>query len=257
MESHTLVDVVSVFADQNGAFGNPLGILWSTPDTRGREQQIATTLGFSETVFVDEIVEHAEHAEPVEHVGHDEGGDHPDGADRATQRLARIRIFTPARELPFAGHPCVGTAWWLAAQGRPAQTLQVAAGDVAVRYDGDITWITGRASWAPAFEWHELGSAAEVDALDAGAFVDGEHYAWAYVDEASGHLRSRMFAPALGVPEDEATGAAAVRLTALLGRDLAIDQGVGSRLLTRHLGGEEVSVGGRTVRSTPVDLALP
>ncbi|MFC3298019.1 hypothetical protein ACFOD2_17770 [Clavibacter michiganensis subsp. insidiosus] len=34
-----------------------------------------------------------------------------------------------------------------------------------------------------------------------------------------------MFAPALGVPEDEATGSAALRLTARLGRDLRITQG--------------------------------
>jgi predicted PhzF superfamily epimerase YddE/YHI9 len=231
MESTIVVDVVAVFADRNGAFGNPLGLVRSSSETHGREQQIATALGFSETVFVDEILER--------------GG-----------RVARIRIFTPASELPFAGHPCVGAAWWLAEQGLPVSTLQVEAGDVSVRYDGDIVWITGRASWAPVFEWHRLDTPAEVEALEAGAFTEGKHYAWAWVDEAAGHLRSRMFAPAIGVLEDEATGAAAVRLTALLERDLAIDQGAGSRLLTRHLGGEEVAVGGRTVRASAVEVTV-
>src|ERR1700682_3164496 len=32
--------------------------------------------------------------------------------------VARVRIFTPGRELPFAGHPTVGTAWVLARRGR-------------------------------------------------------------------------------------------------------------------------------------------
>ncbi|MDO9396213.1 MAG: PhzF family phenazine biosynthesis protein [Herbiconiux sp.] len=243
------VDVVSVFTDESGAFGNPLGILFSTEQTRGREQQIATALGYSETVFIDEIVEHGG------------GSGDPAASGHGAGRTALLRIFTPARELPFAGHPSVGTAWWLNRRGTPVNTLRVPAGDVAVRYDGDLTRITGRASWAPEFTWHELATPAEVDALDAptgpeGPFGHGHHYAWAWVDEAAGHLRSRMFAPELGVNEDEATGAAAVRITALLGRDLAIDQGAGSRILTRHLGGETVEVGGRTTALASVPFPL-
>ncbi len=233
MESSPLVDVVSVFTDADGGFRNPLGVIRSTAGTRGREQAIATALGFSETVFVDEI---------------EEGG-----AD-AHGRSARIRIFTPAAELPFAGHPCVGTAWWLARAGLPVGTLRVAAGDVRVRYDGELTWITGRASWTPDFAWHALATAAEVDALDPAAFTEGAHYAWAWLDEASGHLRSRMFAPRMGIVEDEATGAAAVALTARLGRDLAIDQGAGSRILTRRLDGDAIEVGGRAVAAESVPL---
>ncbi|SDZ09390.1 PhzF family phenazine biosynthesis protein [Herbiconiux ginsengi] len=233
MESQLTVDVVSVFTDPEGGHGNPLGLLRSSGETRGREQEIATALGFSETVFVDEIDEG-----PVPH-----------------GRTAHIRIFTPAAELPFAGHPCVGTAWWLAQSGLPVDVLRVRAGDVAVRHDGDFTWITGRASWAPEFIWHPLETAAEVDALDPAAFTEGKHYFWAWIDEESGHLRSRMFAPAMGIAEDEATGAAAVRLTAQLDRDLAIDQGAGSRILTRRLGGEDIAVGGRTVRAAPVQIA--
>ena len=39
---------------------------------------------------------------------------------------ARVRIFTPDRELPFAGHPTLGTAWVLG-QGRDRQTLHLGA----------------------------------------------------------------------------------------------------------------------------------
>jgi len=54
----------------------------------------------------------------------------------------RLRIFTPVRELPFAGHPTLGTARaWLAAGGRPARegelVQQCAAGLVRIRQAGD------------------------------------------------------------------------------------------------------------------------
>lgn len=54
----------------------------------------------------------------------------------------RVRIFTTARELPFAGHPTLGSARaWLAAGGRPRRddelVQECAAGLVRVRVDGD------------------------------------------------------------------------------------------------------------------------
>jgi predicted PhzF superfamily epimerase YddE/YHI9 len=213
------IDVVRVFTDEAGNFGNELGIIRATDATTGREQRIATDLGFSETVFIEFVAE-----------------------GRAT-----IRIFTPAAELPFAGHPSVGTAWWLAQGGTPVDVLVEGAGDVTVRYDGDLTWITGEAEWAPEFTWQTATSVAEVDGLDPESFTSGKHYIWAWENEAEGGIRSRMFAPALGVPEDQATGAAAVRLTALLERDLEIRQGLGCAISTRLLGEGRIEVGGRTV----------
>ena len=217
------VEVVRVFTDGDGRFGNELGIIWASAATAGREQQIARQLGFSETVFIGSII-----------------GD-------AGNRRASIRIFTPASELPFAGHPSVGVAWWLARQGIPVALLVEKAGDVAVRYADQVTWISGEAAWAPRFEWMPLASPADVEALDPAAFSAGQHYAWAWIDEPAGRMRSRMFAPGLGIAEDEATGAAAVRITAELQRDLAIEQGRGSHLATAVGHGDAVHVGGSTV----------
>lgn len=220
----TRVHVVRVFTNEHGQFGNELGIVEGPAS-----QQIATRLGFSETVFLSSVA---------------------DG--RAT-----MRIFTPAGELPFAGHPTVGTAWWLAERGTPVEVLEVPAGDVAVRYADAETWVTGKASWAPEFAWHPLDSAADVDALDPGSFDAGQHYLWAWTGDNA--IRSRMFAPAMGIVEDEATGAAAVAITAQLGRDLTIAQGAGSVIRTRHLGGSVegrgVEVGGRTVFDRTLQLA--
>ncbi len=239
------VDVVTVFTDSEGGHGNLLGIVRS-PAAAGREQEIARVLGYSETVFVEGVLETG--------AAHGSGAARESG--RARERVATVRIFTPAEELPFAGHPSVGVAWWLAAAGTPVTRLAVGAGDVPVRSDGDITWIAGRAEWAPQFVWHELADPAAVDGLDPAEFPSGKHYAWAWIDEAAGHVRSRMFAPDLGIVEDEATGAAAVRLTTLLGRDLMIDQGAGSRILTRVLGDGLVEVGAPTRRVDPVTVEL-
>jgi predicted PhzF superfamily epimerase YddE/YHI9 len=115
-----------------------------------------------------------------------------------------------------------------------------------VQYEDEITWIAGRAAWAPDFEWLRLDTPVEVDELEPGAFHSGHHYAYAWIDENAGRLRSRMFAPDMGIREDEATGAAAVRITALLDRDLDILQGRGSRLRTRRTASDDILVGGRT-----------
>ncbi|CAQ02320.1 hypothetical protein B5P19_06250 [Clavibacter sepedonicus] len=225
------VHVVRVFADAHGAHGNELGIVLASPRTDGREQAIAQALGFSETVFVDEV---------------DAPGADPLGA--------AIRILTPARELPFAGHPTVGTAWWLASRGIDVDHLRVPAGVVDVTADP---------AWGPDFAWQELPSVADLLALDLQAAVADataadarvDHlYAWAWIDEAAGTIRARMSAPALGVLEDEATGSAALRVTARLGRDLRITQGRGSELATRLLDDGRAEVGGRTVPDRVIPL---
>jgi predicted PhzF superfamily epimerase YddE/YHI9 len=224
------VDVVRVFCDEHGAYGNRLGVVVASRSTAGREQEIAARLGFSETVVLDALPRR--------------------GAGRA-----RLRIFTPTVELPFAGHPTVGTAWWLASRGRPVEVLDVPAGPVPARAEGDLTVVTARAEWAPDFTWTRFGTPEEVEALTPSSFATGSHYAWAWRDEARGAVRARMFAPAFGIAEDEATGAAAIGLTALVGRDLDIRQGAGARLRTRLLSEGVVELGGRVVDDGWVELA--
>jgi predicted PhzF superfamily epimerase YddE/YHI9 len=95
-----------------------------------------------------------------------------------------------------------------------------------------------------------------VDALtgapDGLGFVD----CWAWEDEAAGRVRARVFAPRYGIAEDEATGAAAVRLVSQLGRPLVIRQGAGSLLRARPGPGGTAEVGGEValdqVRDHPV-----
>lgn len=220
------VEVVRVFTDPAGGQGNALGIARAGDVVALDKQELAARLGFSETSVV---------SEPV------------DGT-------ADVRIYTPTIELPFAGHPTVGTAWWLAVQHQPVHTLRVAAGPVAITQTDGITWITARAEWAPDFDFQQLDSLDELTLLRPEDFTEGQHYFWTWTDEPRGALRSRMFAPAMGIVEDEATGAAAVALTAKLRRGLVITQGGGSQLYTEWDSDGWVRLGGRVAEDHVVVL---
>lgn len=216
------VTVLRVFTDADGNFGNPLGVVDASTVAQADRQPIATELGYSETIFIDLPIQGS--------------------------ATAHAHIFTPVTELPFAGHPTVGAAWWLRERGMPIHTLQVPAGIVQVGYAHDLTAVTARSEWAPEFAIHDLASPADVEAAEPGDYPDDvEHYLWAWTDREQGHLRSRMFATNLGVPEDEATGSAAVRITDYLSRDLTITQGKGSQIYTTWSPEGWVQVAGRVV----------
>ena len=220
--------VLRVFCDADGRFGNPLGVfLDGSAVARPERQAVAADLGFSETVFVDDAASGA------------------------------IQILTPGTELEFAGHPTVGTAWLLRERGVPVTALRPPAGEVTVRYEGDMTHVAARPEWAPPFNHHQLGSPAEVDALDGPPVGDDVGAAWAWEDEAAGRVRSRVFALEYGIFEDEATGAAAVRLCAQLGRPIEIRQGRGSLIRARPLEDGRVEISGRTVLDEVRDYAAP
>jgi trans-2,3-dihydro-3-hydroxyanthranilate isomerase len=123
-------EVVDVFTTTRFG-GNPLAVI---PDARGLGdelmQQIAAEFGFSETTFV---------LPPAD-----------------AQHTARVRIFTPTSEIPFAGHPNVGTAFVLARHGAvfgrsvgEQMRFEERAGlvDVTIVRDGDA--ISGAAITAP------------------------------------------------------------------------------------------------------------
>ncbi|MFQ6397329.1 PhzF family phenazine biosynthesis protein [Nocardia sp. KC 131] len=222
----TRVEVVRVFTDAAGGFGNELGIARADEVADTDRQALAARAGYSETVIVEDPV---------------------DGT-------ARVRIFTPAVELPFAGHPTVGTAWWFAEQGVKVRVLDVPAGPVAVELTDGLTWIRARGEWAPAFTFHQLADLDELAALNPDDFPSGHHYLWVWTDEHRGALRSRMFAPSMGIAEDEATGAAAVALTALLRRGLVITQGKGSQLFSEWDSDGWVRLGGRVVADSVIDI---
>jgi trans-2,3-dihydro-3-hydroxyanthranilate isomerase len=228
---------VDVFTERAFA-GNQLCVVSDPgPLDDAAMQSLALEIGFSETTFVTSA----------------EG-------DRYS-----MRIFTPATELPFAGHPTLGTAFVLATDGRVTSpvTQSTAAGEVAVEVDlerrfvsmrqlpptfGDEVYDTDSVALAIGLTTRELhpdllpqvvGTGndflivplADVPALEH-AVCDvarashvmaeaglGGLYLFA-VDERG--VRARLFAPAVGVIEDAATGSAAGPLGAFLAsRELA------------------------------------
>lgn len=208
--------VLRVFVDDEGRWGNPLGVfLDGAAVPPADRQRVAAELGFSETVFVDD------------------------------RERGLIRIHTPAVELTFAGHPAVGTAWLLAREGSPVAHLQPPAGRVGVRMEPDATYVSARPEWVAPFEYRPLDSPAAVGALDGPAEGAGNVYAWAWIDEAAGTIRARSFVPEEGIAEDEATGSAALALCARLGRPVTIHQGRGSVLRCRPAAAGLYEVGGR------------
>jgi trans-2,3-dihydro-3-hydroxyanthranilate isomerase len=113
--------VVDVFTDKP-LTGNQLAVVLDGRDLAPRlMQRIAREMNFSETTFVF----------PPENPAH----------------AAKIRIFTPAVELPFAGHPTIGTAWVLLDEGvvnkgQKEFVLEESVGPVPVRADGSMVWMT-------------------------------------------------------------------------------------------------------------------
>ena len=209
-----LLHVLRVFTDERGEHGNLLGVFLDGGEvSRTERQSISAELGFSETVFVDD-------------------------ADRG-----EIQIFTPAAEIPFAGHPVVGTAWLLAEARRPVEVLRPPPGEVPVRRQGPVTFAEAHAEWCPDFDYIQQPDAAAIEALDPGA-AQGDDFHWAWIDREAGTIRARGFYPGWGIPEDEATGSAVLALAVALDRPIEARQGVGSLIRARSLGEGRGEVGG-------------
>ena len=236
-----------VFTDQ--AFGgNPLAVFPNAEDlTTDEMQRIANEFNLSETVFVL-----------------------PPQEARHTKQL---RIFTPHHELPFAGHPTVGTAVVLASMGEIAcdtpealVIFEEGIGPIPVtirKAAGQATYAQFSVAQLPAFgppapppEAVAAALSLSVDDLELHTtpiqtascgmpfmYVPVRHlagvqrarvhqaaleqlptHAWTsqlyvYTRETvtpDADVHARMFAPALGVGEDPATGSAAASLAGVL-----------------------------------------
>jgi trans-2,3-dihydro-3-hydroxyanthranilate isomerase len=218
--------IADVFTDTPLA-GNQVAVFTDAraiPDDK--LQEIAREMNISETVFVY----------PPEGEGH-----------------VRIRIFTPSDELPFAGHPVLGTAFVL---GGPLQlgviVLETNSGPVPVELEREGAKIVfGRMSqpvppWRPYEHEAELLGALGVERseLPVELYELGPNHVFVVLgsrDEVAGlapdmarlarlrigancaagagkHWKTRMFLPGQGIPEDPATGSAAGPLAIHLAR---------------------------------------
>jgi trans-2,3-dihydro-3-hydroxyanthranilate isomerase len=227
-EAHPYV-ILDVFTD-TPLQGNPVAVFTDAERIpAARMQPLARELNLSETVFVL----------PAQDAGE---------AD------ARVRIFTPSVELPFAGHPVLGTAFVLAeADGSARVRLATGSGTVSIEMVRDGGRLVSGEMSQPIPTWEPFAAAAELLAalgvpgsrLPVEIYDNGPRHAFVElvdVDAVSAvapnmgalaalgafgvscfavegrSLRSRMFGPALGVAEDPATGSAAGPLAVHLAR---------------------------------------
>jgi trans-2,3-dihydro-3-hydroxyanthranilate isomerase len=228
--------IADVFTD-TPLQGNQLAVFTDAREIpEGLLQRLAKEMNYSETVFVY----------TPEADGH-----------------ARIRIFTPTSELPFAGHPVLGTAFILAGPLQlPEIRLETGQGVIPIVLERDESGriVFGRMQQPiptvePFDRQEELlealgveGSELPVELYDLGvrfvyvalpseeavAALDPNYGALARLTGIVGtncfagsgtRWKTRMFAPADGVPEDPATGSAAGPLGVHLARHGRIDFG--------------------------------
>jgi trans-2,3-dihydro-3-hydroxyanthranilate isomerase len=238
--------VVDVFTDRAFA-GNPLAVVLGADGLATAQlQSLALEFNLSETAF----------PLPPTELG----------------AAYRLRIFTPTTELPFAGHPSVGSAWVLRDLGRIGEgrtVQQCGAGLLSLEVAGDrVTLSGGEPTVGEPLDVAPFCTAVGLAAQDAA----GSPVRWAGTgiefgflqvnDEATvaranpdlralsalgragvsvfcfdgGHVHARVFAAGAGVPEDPATGSAALGLgvwlvaTGLLAGDrtssYVVEQGV-------------------------------
>jgi trans-2,3-dihydro-3-hydroxyanthranilate isomerase len=219
--------IVDVFTNQP-LEGNPVAVF---TDGAGLSDQLmqrtARELNLSETVFV---------------LPADGGAD------------ARIRIFTPAAELPFAGHPVLGTAFVLGERlGIQTVRLETGAGTIPVELGREGDRVVFGEMAQPIPTWETFGPADELlralgvasSGLPVEVYINGPRHVFVELEDeravsglrpdlgtisdlgrlgvscfatAARHVRTRMFGPGLGVAEDPATGSAAGPLAVHLAR---------------------------------------
>lgn len=222
-------DVVDVFTSTPFS-GNPLAVVHGARALSTQQlQALAREFNLSETAF------------PMP----------PDDDEAARGVSYRLRIFTPLAELPFAGHPSVGTAWLLARRGllRPGRVVQACgAGELPLQVAADggpVTLTGGEPTLGGGLDAAALAGAVGLAGSDladvpSGVAGTGAPFGFLFVrpealdraaplgppaggvgglyvvawprDPAREPVHARLFAPALGIPEDPATGSAALAL---------------------------------------------
>lgn len=219
--------ILDVFTDR--AFsGNPLAVVLGADGlSDGQMRAIAREFNLSETIFVQT----------------------PDNPAHA----AKVRIWFPTAEIPFAGHPTIGCALLLSElRGLPGPVvLEEVAGLVPVTIADGLAELTAPVVPHPVDVPVDAGQVAAALGLGsvvfAGVFAGGPRFLfaalsdladlaaaqpqepawsalmqaagvdsiWAYVETGAETVRARMFSPTAGIPEDPATGSATAILAAV------------------------------------------
>jgi len=215
------VQIVKVFVDEHGQFGDLASIVFDTEhqlDAAAR-QKLTRRIGHTETVFVDDI------ANP------------------------RVSIFNPQQEVKFAGQPMVGAAWLLAEQSdTPFETIHCRGGAIRIWQADDLTWIQASLDMMPPWQFRQLSEPDEVEAFPAEQARALQHtVVWAWTDKPKGLIRARTFAPDWDIPEAESNGSGSMLLAANFQQKVEVKHGQGSIIYAEPASNNLVNVGGRVI----------
>lgn len=199
--------IAHVFVNETREFGNPLGIIVDEKNLidRNSRQHITLESGFSEVVFINNI------------------------------QKRDISIFSPYREIPFAGHAVVGTVFYLTTEYQLLVTSLISMGKTIEAWvDGNLTWVRGELAITPPWNFEEIENAHKVDQISAKDKAFKKHtMVWSWIDKDKNLVRARTFAPDWGISEDEANGSGSMQLAIKLNTDLVVNHGKGSIIYAR------------------------
>lgn len=224
MAKGAIANIFRVFCNLEGKFGNPVGIILDEKNAINPHdrQKISTKLGFSESVFINNLA------------------------------TGNISIFNPKKEVNFAGHALVGTAYYINQITKKSITSLECKVDIILAWqEKDLTWIRASLKNTPPWLHEQLKDAPSVETLSLSQTASKKHtVVWAWLDQNKGIIRARTFAPDWGISEDEANGSGSMQLAATLGQKLEIHHGNGSVIYAKPTETGFADVGGRVEKDT-------
>lgn len=228
------VDVhrLRVFVDDNWNFGSPVGIVVDegTLLSQKRRQEITEQVGFSETVFIDDL------------------------------NNAEVSVYSHHGQIPFAGAPLLGTAWFIETQlKKQIKTITSMSKQTKVLHDEELIWVmiaTNDQAVLPNWKLEMLQAPEDVEKLvPADRPRDDHSVVWAWIDQtlSTARVRARTFAPGWDIPEEEANGSGSMLLAIKTGHSLLIHHGQGS-IIRATSGTSGIAIGGLVKEDSTISI---
>lgn len=230
MAKQIKVDVVRVFTNEASEFGNPVGLVLDEGRqlTDDQRQSIATKMGFSETVFINNVSD-------------------PD-----------ISIFDTIHPVKFAGHAAVGAAWYMSTLSeKNVDSIHCSGMDLPTWQDGQVRWVRAAMSLTPGWNHEQLDSPKDVDSITDNEAAQKEHvFVWAWINKSKGLVRARTFLPDWDILEDQGNGSGSMQRAVAESMPLEIQHGRGSVIYARPAANDQAEVGGRTTMDEPLTIEI-
>lgn len=227
------IDVLRVFTDENGKFGDTATVVVDEGRkiSISQREKLAGELDTGETVFINDVESN------------------------------EISIVHPQGEIDFAGVAAIGAAWLLAdIKGEKIYILKGRAGSILVSRSGEVFWVQASLSTMPDWHHKQLESAEAVESVALNETTGWKPtMVWAWLDKTKGLVRARTFAAQWGIPEAQGNGSGSMMLAAIVDQEIEIKHGKGSIIFARPADNSSAEIGGRVIveKSKVVKVQAP